>query len=83
LEKAIKLSPDFAEAHTNLAAQYMRLSEFEKAYEQARIGLEIAGPNIRDLTNLAAAEWALGRSIEALDHARAALHLDQRALAGC
>ncbi len=80
LEKAIKLSPDFAEAHTNLAAQYLRLGEFQRAQEQARLGMEIAGPNIYDLTNLATVAWALGRNAEALDYARAALRLDQRAL---
>lgn len=80
LERAIKLSPDFAEAHTNLAAQYLRLGEFERAHEQASLAMEIAGPNIRDLTNLAAAAWALGRNAEALAYARAALRLDQRAL---
>jgi len=80
LERAIKLSPEFAEAHTNLAAQYLRLSQFEKAREQATLGMDIAGPNIRDLTNLAIAEWALGRTTQALQFAQAALRLDQRAL---
>ncbi len=80
LEKAIKLSPEFAEAHTNLAAQYMRLGEFKKAYEQATLGMEIAGPNTKDLTNLAAAAWALGRTAEALDRAQAAIRLDQGAM---
>ena len=80
LEKAIKVSPTFAEAHTNLAVQYLRLGQLEKAREQAGLGMEIAGPNIRDLTNLAVAEWSLGRKTEALQFARAALRLDQRAL---
>jgi tetratricopeptide (TPR) repeat protein len=80
LEKAIELSPVFAEAHTNLAAQYLRLGQFEKARQQGTLGMEIAGPNIKDLTNLAVAAWALGRPAEALKLAQAALRLDQRAL---
>jgi tetratricopeptide (TPR) repeat protein len=80
LEKAIKLSPKFAEAHTNLAAQYLRLGKFEMAREQAKLAMEISGPNTKDLTNLAAASWAVGQAVDALNFARAAVRLDQRAL---
>lgn len=80
LEKAIELSPKFAEAHTNLAAQYLRLGQFEKAREQSKLGMEIAGPNTKDLTNLAAASWAVGQAVDAFNYAQAAIRLDQRAL---
>jgi tetratricopeptide (TPR) repeat protein len=80
LERAIRLSPDFAEAHTNLAAQYLRLGQFEQSRDQSKLGMEIAGPNMHDLTNLATAEWALGRAADALGYAQAAIRLDQRAM---
>jgi tetratricopeptide (TPR) repeat protein len=70
----------FAEAHTNLAAQYLRLGKFDMAREQAKLAMEISGPNTKDLTNLAAASWAVGQAVDALKFARAAVRLDQRAL---
>ena len=56
----VKLSPEFAEAHTNLAAQYLRLGQYEQARGQSTLAMEIAGRNTRDLTNLATAVLALG-----------------------
>jgi hypothetical protein len=80
LERAVQESPDFAEAHTNLGAQYLRMGSYEKAIEQANRAMEIAGPNSRDLSNRALAAWALGRLDEALGFANEALRLNSRSL---
>ena len=76
LEKAIRLSPDYAPAHTNLAAQYLRLGRPQDALQQCRDALEIAGPNAMDLSNLALTQAALHRYPEALQSARRALELE-------
>jgi tetratricopeptide (TPR) repeat protein len=75
LEKAIRISPDYAEAHTNLAAQYMRLGRFEDGLAETARALAIAGPNPRDLGNQAFAQWALHRYPEALSSASQSLQL--------
>lgn len=76
LEKAVRLSPDFAPAHTNLGVQYLRIERFEDAQAEIRRALELAGPNPRDLANLAFAQAALQRLPEAAASARAALRLE-------
>jgi len=80
LEKAIRLSPDFVQAHTNLGAQYIHLGQYEKGLAEARRAMEIAGPNSRDLVNIAIAELALHRYAEALSSAQSALGLDKGCL---
>jgi tetratricopeptide (TPR) repeat protein len=79
LEKAIQLSPEFAPAHTNLGAQYLHLRQYKKAIEEANLAMEIASPNVYDLSNRGLALWALGRHAEAMESARQALNLDSRA----
>ena len=76
LEKAIRISPEFAEAHTNLAVQRWRMGRFEQAASEFRRAMDLSSPNPRDLCNLAAALWALNRLPEALKTAEEALNLD-------
>jgi tetratricopeptide (TPR) repeat protein len=76
LELAIRESPWFAEAHTNLAAQRIRLRQNEEGLREANLAMSIAGPNARDLVNAAVAQDALQESGEAIALARRALQLE-------
>ena len=76
LEKAVRISPDFAPAHSNLAVQYLRMQRYEEAKAEIERAIAIAGPNARDLSNLAFADMALLRVAEAADAAKAALKLE-------
>ena len=76
LEKAIRISPEFAAAHTNLAVQYFRIGRFEESMAESARAIEIGGPDPRNLCNLATAQARLNRLAEAEKSARAALRLD-------
>jgi tetratricopeptide (TPR) repeat protein len=76
LQKAIRISPDFAAAHSNLAAEYIRSQEYGAARQEIRRSLEIVGPNAVDLCNLAFLNTAEHRFPEAVEEARAALRAD-------
>jgi tetratricopeptide (TPR) repeat protein len=77
LERAVQISPDYADAHTNLGVVYLHVGRFEDAHAEILRALDIAGPNPRDLTNLAFALAALQRLPEATDAARRALAIDR------
>ena len=77
LEKAVRISPDFAVAHSNLAVQYLRMRRFEEARDEIQRSMEIAGPNPRDLSNLAYTLVQLERLPEAAESARQALAIDR------
>ena len=74
-EKALKISPDFAVAHSNLGVQYLRLGRFDDASIEIQRALAIAGPNAHDLTNLAYAQFKLGQFVQSAASAEAALKL--------
>lgn len=76
LEKAVRISPEFADAYTNLAVQHIRLERYEEAAEEMARAIEIAGPDPLRLCNLAYAQVFLGRREEAQTTVRAALRLD-------
>ncbi|HEY1497878.1 MAG TPA: tetratricopeptide repeat protein [Candidatus Solibacter sp.] len=76
LEKAVRISPEFADAYSNLAVQHMRMHRFQDAVTELTRALEIAGPNALMLCNLAYAQINLGRVAESLASVRAALRLD-------
>jgi tetratricopeptide (TPR) repeat protein len=76
LEKATRFSPDWPDAHTNLAAQYIRLGRFEDAVGQAKRAIELGKPNAVDLGNIAYAQLQLQRRGEAIEAARAGLQAD-------
>ena len=82
LQKAVQLSPDFAQAHTNLAAQYLRLARYEESLRESQRGMEITSPNPRDLVNAALANWALGRAPAALRCAWEAIKMDKDSVGG-
>jgi tetratricopeptide (TPR) repeat protein len=76
LEKAVKLSPDYATAHTNLAAAYIKLGRYEEALDEVSRAIAAGKPNARDLSNRAFAQAALRRYGEALESARQAVEID-------
>ena len=78
LEKAIRISPEFSAAHTNLAVQYFRLGRFEESAAESMRAIQIGGPKPLFLCNLATAQARLERYEEAEKSARAALRLDSR-----
>ncbi len=76
LEKAIRISPEYADAYNNLAVQHIRMGHFEEACGELDRAIDIAGPSALRLTNLAYAQYRLDRLPEALVSARGALRLD-------
>jgi tetratricopeptide (TPR) repeat protein len=76
LEKAIRISPEYADAYNNLAVQHIHMGRFEEACNELTRAIEIAGPNAPRLANLAFAQHALHRFADAIASARAAIRLD-------
>ena len=76
LEKAIRISPEYAEAYNNLAVQHIRMNRFEEAAAELARALAISGPSPMQLTNLAYAQYRLNRFPEAIASARTALRLN-------
>jgi tetratricopeptide (TPR) repeat protein len=76
LEKAIRISPEYADAYNNLAVQHIRLGRYEEACDDLSRANAIGGPNAVQLGNLAYAQYRLNRFPEAIASARAALRVD-------
>jgi tetratricopeptide (TPR) repeat protein len=76
LEKAVRISPEYAEAYTNLAAQHARMGRYAEAIADATRAMELTKPNAMDLSNLAFAQYKLNRYAEAVQSARTAVRLD-------
>jgi len=75
IEAAVRLSPDYPAAHSNLAVQYARLRRFEEAESESRRAITLGSPNPVDLCNLAFIEEQLGRIPDAQVSARQCLSL--------
>jgi tetratricopeptide (TPR) repeat protein len=76
LQKAIQVSPGYAQAYSNLAIVHIWIGLYERAVSDASQALRIAGPNARDLSNMALAECKLERYADSMQSARSALRLD-------
>jgi tetratricopeptide (TPR) repeat protein len=76
LEKAVELSPYYSDAWINLAAQQLYLSHYELALQDLERAKEIARPTAVLLSDMAYAQFALGRDDEAARSVREALRLD-------
>ncbi len=76
LEKAIRISPQYADAYNNLAVQHIRMGRFEDACDELAHAIDIAGPSAPRLANLAFTQRQLNRNSEAIASARAAIRLD-------
>jgi tetratricopeptide (TPR) repeat protein len=75
LQLAVAISPDYADAWVNLAAQHIRLGAYGQAVDETRHAIELAGPSTVTLCNLAFAQSLLGRDAEARESAEQALFL--------
>ena len=76
LEKAVQLSPDFADAWINLAAQHIYMRRFEEALRELARASEISKPTAVILVDMSFAEYALHRYGEGTRLARQAMQLD-------
>ena len=76
LQKAIRISPEFAAAHSNLAAEYIRMKDYGAARQEIQRSLAIAGPNAIDLCNLAFVDTMEYNFPKALEEVKAALRED-------
>lgn len=81
LEKAIRISPDYVGAYTNLTAAYVRLGKIGQAIATAQRAVDLGSsqasgkPNAADLSNLAYAQYLGKRFAEAVANSRRALEL--------
>ena len=76
LEKAVRISPEYAEAHLNLGVQYLHLERYPEALDELERALRIAPPTALALSNLAYAQLQLARNAEAIHSARESLRLE-------
>ena len=76
LEKAVALSPYYADAYINLAAQHIHLRRYAEAERECRRALEVGSPTPLLLSNLASAQFGLKQLAEAAGTARWALRLE-------
>jgi len=77
LEKAVRISPEYADAWINLSAQHLRLGQYRQALDELSRAAGIAKPNAVLLSNMACAQHGLHRDQEAVLSAREALRLDK------
>jgi tetratricopeptide (TPR) repeat protein len=82
LELALRLHPDFSDAHSNLGVQYTRAGRFPEALEQFEKALASGQPSAILYGNLAYGYYAAGRLQDAEYAARRSISLDDRYLRG-
>jgi tetratricopeptide (TPR) repeat protein len=75
-EKATQLSPDYAAAWIDLAAEHIFLKRYEQALGELAHASEISQPTALILSNMAFAQYSLHRYAEGTRSAREALLLD-------
>jgi tetratricopeptide (TPR) repeat protein len=61
LNKALHLSPDYAEAYSDLAVVQIRTGRYEQAIKEISRALQLGRPNARDLCTKALAQYKLQR----------------------
>jgi len=64
-QKAIDISPDYAQAYSGLAASHLRTGDYREAASEASRAMELSQLNAVDLCNLAEAQFQLGQIAEA------------------
>lgn len=75
LQKAVRLSPGYADAWTNLGAEHINLKQYEQAVRELTRASEIR-PSTIILCDMAYAQFALHRYAEGTQSAREAVRLD-------
>jgi tetratricopeptide (TPR) repeat protein len=76
LEKALRISPEFGQAYTNLAVQHIRLQQYDLAIGESKRAMEIGGEDPINLCNIAFAQFQLRLFEDSELSSRAALRLD-------
>ena len=76
LEDAIRIAPEFRDAHANLGVQYARMGRAAEARAQLEKALAIGPPVATIYFDLAVAALHMGQPQEAENYARKALALD-------
>jgi tetratricopeptide (TPR) repeat protein len=76
LENAIRASPGYADAYSSLAAVHIKMRLYGQALNEIAKAMSIAGPNARDLSNMALAYYNLERYGDSVEAARRALRLE-------
>jgi len=75
LKKALRIEPDFVQAHNNLGATYMELEKFEDAISEFKKTIELDSKMEAPYRNMSLSLFELGRYSEAEAAARQALAL--------
>jgi tetratricopeptide (TPR) repeat protein len=75
IERAIAISPDYADAWVNLGARHLGMGRYQQAIAETRHAIELAGPSPMTLSNIAFAQALLGSRDEARQSAEEALRL--------
>ena len=76
LERAIEVSPGYADAYGSLAEVHIKMGRYVQALTETSQAITAAGPNARDLSNQALAYYHLEDYAESIKAARWALRLD-------
>jgi tetratricopeptide (TPR) repeat protein len=76
LEEAVRIDPEFRDAHTNLGVAYARAGRVEEAMQHFRRALEIGPPDVVIYSNLAWGSATLQQVSEAEAFGRKAIALD-------
>jgi tetratricopeptide (TPR) repeat protein len=76
LEKAVRISPAFAEAYINLAVQHIHMGRYQQALEELSRAGEISQPTAPVLVGMAWVQSILDRRDDAIHSARQALQVD-------
>jgi len=82
LQEAVRIDPDYMEAHNDLGARYMSAGQFDRAAEEFERAVSLDPSATGTLLNLAGAWFALRRHEEAEAAARRALRQDTHSLRG-
>jgi Tfp pilus assembly protein PilF len=75
IERAIAISPDYADAWVNLGARHIGMHRYREAIIETRHAIDLAGPSAMTLCNLAYAQSLLGNQAEARQSAEEAVRL--------
>jgi tetratricopeptide (TPR) repeat protein len=75
IERAIAISPDYADAWVNLGARHIAMGRYRQAIVETRHAIDLAGPSTMTFCNIAYAQSSLGLQAEARQSAEEALRL--------
>jgi Tfp pilus assembly protein PilF len=76
LEQAVRIAPNFRDAHGNLGVQYARAGRLAEALAQFHFALDIGPPNALLYSNIALAPLTLKQFRDGEEFARKALALE-------